>query len=265
MIGALADSLRFRLDLLHGMVRRDVLGRYRGSHFGLLWSLLSPLLMLVVYTFAFHELLGARWPGADSRAGFATRVFAGMIVHGLLAETLMRAPLAIASRGNFVKKVVFPLAVLPIVPVGAALFHAVLAMLVLIGVSFATGAGVQATALYLPLIAAPFVVLLCGLSWWLAALGVYVRDLSQLSGMIATMLLFLSPVFYPASALPPAYARWIAWNPLSFIIEQTRAALFLGQMPDLSGLCVYALLAGLFAASGLWVFRKLRRGFADVL
>jgi len=259
------ERLGFRLELLAGMVRREVLGRYRGSLFGVAWSLVSPLLLLSVFTFAFHELLGARWPGVPGRAGFAMMVFAGMVLHGMLAETLVRSPMAVAGQPNFVKKLVFPLTVLPLVTVGAALLHALVALVVLALACLLLGPALHWTGLLLPVVLLPFVLLLCGIAWILGALGVYVRDIAQLGGLVATALLFLSPVFYPLSSVPPAYAGIVALNPLTFVVEATRGLLFDGRLPD------PALAAGHFVASlvvaglGLLLFRRLRPGFGDVL
>ena len=255
---------RFRLELLYGLTKREVLGRYRGSFFGLVWSLLGPLLMLGVYTFAFHELLGARWPGTD-RQGFATMMFAGLIIHGLMSECLIKSTDAIAGNPNFVKRVVFPLTVLPLVPVFTALFHALLSFATLCVITILSGQSLTWTAVFLPLIVAPYVLFLCGLSWFLAAIGVYIRDVVQLSSMLSMAFLFLSPVFYPATSIPERYRALANLNPLTIIVEQARAALFLGEAPHWFSLGWYTGYAILTAVLGLWVFRSLRRGFADVL
>jgi lipopolysaccharide transport system permease protein len=256
---------RLRLELLYGLTRREVLGRYRGSFFGLMWSLLAPLLMLGVYTFAFHELLGARWPGTEGRQGFATMMFAGLIIHGLLSECLVKSTDAISGNPNFVKRVVFPLTMLPLVPVFTALFHAALSFMTLCAITLLSGQSLTWTAVFLPLIVAPYVLFLCGLSWFLAAIGVYIRDIVQLSSMLSMAFLFLSPIFYPATAIPERYRALANANPVTIIVEQTRGALFLGEVPDWWALGCYSAVAVLAAAAGLWVFRSLRRGFADVV
>lgn len=259
------ERLGFRLELLVGMIQREVLGRYRGSHFGVLWSLASPLLLLAVFTFAFHELFGARWPGVEGRAGFAMMVFAGMVLHGMLSEVLVKSPLAVSGQPNFVKKLVFPLTVLPLVTVGAALVHACVALIVLVLACLVLGPALHWTGLLLPLVLVPYVVLLCGLAWILAALGVYVRDIAQLGGLVATAMLFLSPVFYPLSAVPPAYAGIVSLNPLTFAVESTRGLLFDGRLPDPSLAGGHVLAAVVVAVVGLLLFRRLRPGFGDVL
>jgi lipopolysaccharide transport system permease protein len=260
-----AERLSFKVELLYGMVKRDVLGRYRESLFGLIWSLISPLLMLAVYTLAFHGLFGARWPGAESRSGFAVMAFVGLILHGFLAETLMRGPTAISGQANFVKKLIFPLTVLPLVPLGSALFHAIISLAVLVAFAAVAGPTLHWTALLTPLVLAPYLLGLCGLAWASAALGVYIRDIVQLSALVSTAFMFLSPVFYPMSMIPAKYTHLIELNPLTFVIESVRGMIFDGVFPDPWGLAIYTAAAAVFAWMGLMVFRRLRPGFGDVL
>lgn len=252
------------LPLLLQLLRRDIAGRYRGSALGMLWPLLTPLLMLGVYSFVFSVVFPARWPGLSGEA-FAITLYGGLLVHGLAAEVLLRAPTAITSQVNYVKKVVFPLHLLPLVPVGSALFHGLLGLGILVAALLITQGSLPPTALLLPLVWLPFVVALCGAAWLLAALGVFLRDISQLMGLAVTLLMFLSPIFYPAEALPEAWRGLFSLNPLTVIITQTRQILIQGQLPDFAALGIYALLALGFAALGWAFFHKTRKGFADVL
>jgi len=248
------------------MAAREVAGRYRGSVAGLLWSFFNPVLMLLVYTFVFSFVFRMRWAGGgDDRTEFAMLVFAGMIIHGMLAECITRAPGLILGSPNLVKKVVFPLEVLPWVAVGSALFHAGVSLAVLIIFLVAVGRPPTWTAVLLPLVIAPFVLFSVGVCWWLAAVGVYVRDVAQTTGLISTILLFMSPVFYPVAALPEAIRVVYHLNPLTFVIEQAREVLIWGHMPAWEGLGLYAAMALGVAWGGLFWFQKTRRGFADVL
>jgi len=256
-----------RRALLWQLARREVAGRYRGAFLGFLWPLLTPLLMLVIYGFVFGSVFKARWQGGDGDEGllgFVLPLFAGLIVFNLFAECVTRAPSLISSNPNFVRKVVFPLDVLPLSVLLAALFHAGLSLAVLLG-ALAIMGRLEWTALWLPVIWAPFLVFLAGASWWLASVGVFVRDLAQVMGMVTTAILFLSPVFYPATALPEGVREWLFLNPLALPIEQTRAVLIWGQSPDWGALGLYALAAGFGAWAGLAWFQGTRRGFADVL
>jgi len=254
-------------ELIFQMTRREVLDRYKGSIMGLLWSFLHPLFMLVVYTFVFSVVFKARWSsgGEESKAQFAIVLFVGMIVHGFLAEVLTRAPTLILNQVNYVKKVVFPLQILPVATVGAALFHTLTSTLALIAVLFVLAGHPPWTALLLPLVLAPLIVLSLGLAWLFAALGVFLRDINQSIGILTTTLLFVSPVFFPVSALPAQYQAVVMANPLTFIIEQSRAVLIWGQLPDWGGLAAYLAAALVLAWAGYAWFQLTRKGFADVL
>lgn len=258
-----------RRGLVAQLVRREVVGRYRGSFLGLLWSFVTPVLMLAVYTFVFSLVFKARWtPGADDshdQYEFALVLFAGLIVFNLFAECISRAPGLILSNVNYVKKVIFPLEILPVVSMGSALFHAAISLAVLLAFLLLLGKSLPATLLLLPLILLPLLLLTLGLSWLLASVGVFIRDVSQFVGMLVTVLMFMSPIFYPASALPEEVREWLFLNPLTFVIEQTRDVLIWGRAPDWRNLALYYGAAIATAWGGLWWFQKTRKGFADVL
>jgi lipopolysaccharide transport system permease protein len=264
---SLVRSLWFHRDLILQMTRRDVIGRYRGSVMGLLWSLANPILLLGMYTLVFSVVFKARWGTAEpeSRGQFAILLFVGMIVHGLFAETLTRAPTLILSNVSYVKKIVFPLEILPVVAMGVSLFHAAISLLVLAAAMLLTNGFLPWQAVFLPLVLLPLMVLALGLAWVLASLGVFLRDVAQPIGLAMTILLFASPVFYPISALPPAIQPWLMLNPLTFIIEQARAVLIEGRLPDIVGLLAYAIVAALAAWAGYGWFQKTRKGFANVV
>ena len=253
--------------LIYQMVEREVVGRYRGSVFGLAWSFFNPILMLVIYTFVFSVVFKSRWgsSSSESKTEFALTLFAGMIVFNLFAEAISRAPSLIVERINYVKKVVFPLEILPVVNLGSAFFHAIVSFIVLIFSIAVINGQIYWTIIFLPLVLLPLIFLILGISWFLASLGVYVRDVGQFIGVMMTILMFLSPVFYPISALPSEFQAWMLVNPLSFIIEQTRIILIAGETPDLIGLGVYFFAALFTMLVGFSWFQKTRKGFADVL
>lgn len=267
-LGSLVKSLWIHRGLIHQMVAREVVGRYKGSVFGLMWSFLNPVLMLVVYTFVFSVVFKARWNSGgagDEKAQFAIVLFVGMIVHGLFSEVLNKAPGLIVGNVNFVKKVVFPLEILPVVCMGAALFHAVVSLSVLMLASLLFNKGLPWTVLAFPVIILPLVIFTLGGAWILASLGVFIRDVAQSVGIVTTIMLFLSPVFFPVTALPERYQAWMQANPLTFIIESSRGALVYGRLPDLVSLLIYTAVAVLVAGFGYTWFQKTRKGFADVL
>lgn len=249
------------------MCKREVLGRYRGSIFGLTWSFFTPLLMLGVYTFFFTVVFKARW-GVVQDAGkseFAVVLFVGLIVHGLFSECLSRAPGLIQSNSTYVKKVVFPLEILPWIAMGAALFHAAISVLVLLVAQFVLSGSISWTAILFPFVLLPLIVLTMGLVWFLSATGVYVRDIGQTIGLLISVLLFVSPVFYPISSLPGKIQLVVMLNPLTLIIEESRKVLLYGQLPNWGGLIFYMAIAISVAWAGFWWFQKSRKGFADVL
>lgn len=265
---ALARSLWRNRSLIVQLIQRDVIGRYNGSVFGLAWSFFNPLLLLTVYAFVFTVAFKSQWAGAGEGQGkgyFSIMLFVGMIVHGFFAECLTRAPGVIVGNANYVKKVVFPLEILPAVAVGSALFHTLISVSVLLAGVLALQQSLHATALLVPLVLLPLVLLAQGVTWLLAALGVYLRDIAHSTGLLATILAFVSPVFYPASALPEPYARWIYLNPLTWVIETTRDVLVQGLAPHWGHWLIATSASAVVCWLGYWSFQKSRPGFADVL
>jgi len=262
----LFGALRANWQLIGQMTRREVVGRYRGSIVGLMWSFVHPFLMLAVYTFVFSVVFQVRWGAdVDSKAEFAIVLFSGLIVHSFFAECVTRAPWLVLGNVNYVKKVVFPLETLGWVTVLSALFHTAMSVVVLLIFYFGVHLSLHWTVLLLPVVFAPFVLLTLGLTWFLASFAVFVRDIAQVVGIATTALLFLSPILYPASAVPEQYRVYVQLSPLTFIVEQLRAVLLWGQLPDWRGLAVYTAVSLVIAWAGFFWFQKTRRGFADVI
>lgn len=252
--------------LLRDLVARDISGRYRGAMGGAVWAFLSPLLMLGVYSFVFGLIFNSRWTSQETgEVHFSIVLFIGLIVANFLSDCLNRAPGLIVANANYVKKVVFPVDLLPAVVVGSALFHAAIAFVVLMVVMAVTGTPFAATAVLMPLVFMIFVPMVLGLSWAFAALGVYLRDLQQFVGVLATALMFLAPVFYPRSMLPEQYQWVVVLNPLTFVVETSRGILLWSQVPDWSSWLAYALASCLVGWAGWLIFQITRRGFADVI
>lgn len=259
-------SLWRNRSLILASAKRDVLGRYRGSAVGLLWSFFNPVLMLAVYTFVFGEIFKTRWSsGSESKIEFALVLFVGLIVFNLFSECINRAPVLVVSKENYVKKVVFPLEILPFVELLSALFHGAISLCVwLLAYSILIGMP-PVTVLYLPVIVIPFLLFILGLSWGLASLGVFVRDVGQFIGIATTFLLFLSPVFYPVTAWPQSYRYLIYINPITPAVEAARAVLYFGETPSFMLLGFYWAIAFMIAWFGFAWFQKTRKGFADVM
>jgi lipopolysaccharide transport system permease protein len=252
--------------LIGVLTKREVMGRYRGSVLGLLWSFLLPVFMLGVYTFVFSEVFKARWSSTSgSKSEFALVLFAGLMVFNLFAECVNRAPALIKQNQNYVKKVVFPLEILPWISLGAALFHTLVSFAVW-QVFFIALFGVpKVTAPLIFVVLVPLLLLTVGVSWLLSALAVYVRDLEPLVGVFTTALMFMSPIFYPLSALPERIRGLFVLNPVAAPVEFARDVLFWSRLPDPSAFCIYTLGCALMAWAGFACFQKLRGGFADVL
>lgn len=264
--GELIGGLWRNRDLIAVSVKREVLGRYRGAVFGIFWSFFNPLLMLAIYTIIFSVIFQARWgAGSGTKKEFAMVLFAGLIIFNLFTECVNRSPSLITSNVNLVKKVVFPLEILPAVGVLTAIFHALISFGVWF-LAYGLFFGIpHLTVLLLPFVVLPLFMFVLGLSWCLASLGVYIRDVSQIVNVVTSVLMFLSPIFYPASALPENYRQFIYLNPLTPVIEMTRDVLYWGKVPSLELMGIYWVATAFVAWVGFIWFQKTRRGFADVL
>lgn len=264
----MARDLWAHRSLTWRLARRELAARYRGSMLGVMWAVLTPVLMLAVYTFVFRTVFKARWSAEGPGAGdgeFALLLFAGLILFNVFAESINRAPGLLLENVSYIKKVVFPLEILPMVTLVGALCNAGIGFIVLAlfyGPVFGTPPW---TALLLPLSLLPLALLTLGLTWFLAASGIFLRDIRQFIGVAVTMLMFLSPIFYPASALPEGLRTLLLLNPLTVILEQARDLLFWGRTPDW-GLWLLSLGgSGAVAWLGYAWFAKTRKGFADVV
>ncbi|TAL88420.1 MAG: ABC transporter permease [Rhodanobacter sp.] len=263
--GPFATLLRNK-SLIWEMSKREVLGRYRGASFGLAWSVISPFLMLGVYAFAFGTVMKSRWPHqAGGDHPYAVILFVGLIMHGFLAECLTRAPTLVVDNPNYVKRVVFPLDVLPWPMMFSALFHALINAVVLVIMMLVLEHHLHPTLLLLPLILLPLSLLAMGLSWILASAGVYLRDISQIMPVVVTAMLFLSSAIIPISILSPKLQMLFHLNPLTFFIDEARIVVLMGEWPNWVALALATAGGWLVAWLGHAWFMATQRGFADVL
>jgi len=253
-------------ELTRELTRRDILGRYRGANFGLMWSLIGPLMMLAIYTITFGEIMQSRWQQASgATAEFGIVLFIGIIIHGFFAECFARSPRLMLDNANYVKRVVFPLQVLPWSVVLSALFHMGMNLVVFVVLNALFFGSFSPHIVLLPLVLAPLVMLTIAVCWLVTSLGVYVRDISQAVPVIATGLFFISSAIIPLQVVPPRYRIFFEFNPLTFFIDQARNVALWNTMPDWAGLLKYAIigLLGMYLAFA-W-FRVTSKGFADVL
>ncbi|MGX1740226.1 ABC transporter permease [Bosea sp. NPDC055353] len=261
------DHLRQTTELTLRLTMRDFEARYRGSVLGVGWAFLTPLLTALIFTFVFSSVFKTRWgTGADGAdANFTLLLLIGVLLHSMLAETLNRAAGLILAHSSYVKKVVFPLGVLPIVVVLGALITAAFGLLIVVLGHVLYSGHVEATAPLFILIIVPYLLLLLATAYVLAALGVYLRDIGQIVTFIVTASMFLTPIFYPMSAVPPGFRTVMQLNPLTIVVEESRNVLLFGRAPDWHALAFLWLGALVTLPAAFWVFNRLRVGFADVL
>ena len=266
VITAYAFPIRHR-HLIWQLVRREILNRYRGSILGLLWAVITPILMLLVYTSVFVGIFKLKWPAGEMGGGieFAIQLFAGLLVFNLFAETITRAPTLILEQPNLVKKVVFPLEILPWVSMSAALFQFAIGIIILLATQTIFRSLPSAHAILGVFYIVSFIPLLIGLMYWLSALAVFIRDINQIITITVTLMLFLSPVFYPISALSENLQFWMWLNPLTSVIEGLRMTDLASQYPGWGALSVFMTVSIGIALSGIWFFHATRKFFADVV
>jgi lipopolysaccharide transport system permease protein len=254
-------------ELWWRLTEREVLGRYRGSALGIGWSFITPLAMLAVYTFVFSQVFKARWGGLEQAGplGFAVNLFAGLIVFNVFSECANRAPTLVLANPSYVKKIVFPLEILAGVTVGSAGFHALTSLVVLAIFELIAFQSLPYTFAWLPLVWLPLILGCLAITWVIAAMGVFLRDIGQLVGVIVSMLMFLSPVFFPVSALPLQWQAILTLNPLAQVIEQTRKVLIAGEHPQAGYLIAGTIITGLACELSFRLFQKTKRAFADVM
>jgi lipopolysaccharide transport system permease protein len=230
----------------------------------MLWSLFTPFMMLGVYTFAFGGLMKSRWPDSAGHS-FALILFIGLIIHGFFSECITRAPALVVGNTSYVKRVIFPLEILPWPMMLSALFHLIANFLVSLLLGICLNGRVPVQGFLFPVVILPLVFLAVGLSWFLAAIGVYFRDIMQVVNVISAVLLFTSSAIMPIQAVPPKYRFIFLGNPLTFIIDQAREVVLWGRWPNWEGLLLYGFISLLVMYLGYGFFRLTRRGFADVI
>lgn len=252
--------------LLWELVVRDFVGRYKGSFMGVAWSFFRPLIMLAIYTLVFSVVFKAKWGiGGNNKGAFAVILFSGLIIHNFFSECITRAPVLIIEHPNYVKKVVFPLEILPWMSLISALLHFLLSFGVLLAFCLLADVPVYGGILLMPLLLLPLILMTIGLSWIFASLGVYLRDLSQVMGTVSSVTLFMAPVFYPIDNLPEQFRKIIFWNPITLPIVQLRDAMLLDKPVQWSAWMLAMFIGVLISIVGYWWFQKTRRGFSDVI
>ena len=252
--------------LITRLARREIEARYRGSFLGIFWSLFVPIMLLGVYTFVFSVIFQARWDSTvTDKKLFALILFTGLIIFNIFAECINRAPGLLLANVTYIKKVVFPLEILPWVALVAALFNAFVSFGVL-AACYLVFIGLPSwTVALIPLMLIPHMLMTLGLTLFLASTGVFLRDLQQVIGVLTTILMFLTPLFYPLSAIPEGFRRVVQSSPLALEVEGARNALFWGQTPSIDAWLIFFVASWLVAWMGYVWFMKTKKGFADVV
>jgi lipopolysaccharide transport system permease protein len=242
----LARNVWHHRDLIRQFTRREIEGRYRGSFLGMFWSFINPLVMLAIYTFVFGIVFQARWSDTDtgSLSEFALILFCGLTAFNVFGECIGRAAIIVVGVPNYVKKVVFPLEILPVSVLGSALFHSLVSLAILLVANLLITGTLQWTLILLPIIVLPLLFLCLGLMWFLASLGVFVRDITYTVALVVQVLFFLTPIFYKLEKIPEPLQTFIRFNPLASIVENVRRAVML---------------------LGYAWFMKTKKAFADVI
>ncbi|MGV1867581.1 MULTISPECIES: ABC transporter permease [unclassified Rhizobium] len=268
MLTTLRGIYRNRMLILR-LARRETEARFRGSLLGILWVAIVPLIMLLVYSLVFGSILKSNWQPPENAApnqfSFPMLLFIGLTLFGILAETITRSPSLIMENPSYVKKVSFPLEILPVVALLSTLINAGISMIIFMIFYLILYGLPPVTFLYLPFVILPFVIFCLGVSYFLASLGVFLRDLKHITGPLTTALLFLSPVFYSPQNLPENYRHLLYLNPLTAVVTEARDAIFWGNAPGLAewgGAFLAAMLAYMVGTS--W-FTRTKKAFADVI
>ncbi|WP_107839191.1 ABC transporter permease [Metasolibacillus meyeri] len=270
MINSVIREIRYlfaQKSLINQFTRREVSNRYKGSYLGIVWSFITPLMMLTIYTFVFSVIFQAKWgtTGETSKVEFALILFTGLFVFNVFSDVISRAPGLIISNSNYVKKVVFPLEILPIVTLGSALFQAFISYLILLLATLLLTGTFHWTAFLFPIIILPLLLFVLGLTWFLASLAVYIRDVGQIIVVAIPALMFMSPVFYPRTSIPEEFQFFYSLNPITYVVEDMRGAIIWGDLPHWGLLGIVTAIGAVVAILGYVWFKKTRKGFADVL
>ena len=252
-------------NLVSALARRELAARYRGSILGLVWVVLTPLVMIAIYTFIFAEIFGARFGANSSPLDYALYLFCGLLPWTAFQEALQTSAGAITAQANLVKRVRFPLEPLPVAQVLVALANQAFGTIALLAATLLIRGRLHLTLLWLPVLLIPQLLLTTGLAWFVASLGVFVRDTAQTLALVLVAWLFLTPIMYPETAVPARYHSWIAMNPFTGLVRNYRSVLLEGRPPDWTGLAYVAALGLIAFPLGYWWFAKTRRSFADVL
>ena len=254
-----------RADLIFSFARRDLLGRYKGSALGIAWAVLTPVVMIAIFTFIFAGIFGARFGASQSHWDYALYLFCGLLPWTMFQESVQQSSNTIVTNANLVKRVVFPLETLPAAQVFAAFGNQLFATIALLIAILAVRQNLQLTALWLPLLLIPQLLFALGAAWLIASLGVFLRDIAQGITLLLMAWMYLTPIIYPESIVPERFRWFIGINPFTSLVRSYRRVFLDGLAPDWRGLLYFSAVAVVVFVFGYWWFARTRKNFADVI
>ena len=257
--------IREHSGLIRSLVRRDLTNRYKGSLAGWAWAVITPAVMIVIFTLIFAGIFQARFGTHSSPLTFALYLFCGFLPWLAFSEGIQRSTTILVENANLIKRVVFPIEALPVNVAVSGIVQQLVGTLVLLVASLALGGSIHLTILLLPVLVAIQLIATLGLAWLAASLGVFLRDVSQASHLILQAWLYLTPVFYPEEMVPAKFYWLVRFNPIAPLIRSYRRILLDGTAPDWAGL-TYTLAFGIVCLLvGYWWFERTKKAFADVI
>jgi len=258
-------QLPSRAELIFSFAKRELLGRYKGSALGIAWAVLTPVVMIAIFTFIFAGIFGARFGANDSHWDYALYLFCGLLPWSMFQESVQQSSHTILNHSNLVKRVVFPLEALPAAQVFACLGNQLFATVALLIAIVMIRHRLELTALWLPVLLIPQILIALGAAWLLASLGVFLRDITQGVMLLLMAWMYLTPIIYPESMVPDHFRTFINLNPFTSLIRSYRRIFLDGFAPDWSGLLYFSIFALIIFLFGYWWFARTRKSFADVV
>ena len=258
-------ELPARYELVLSLARRDLISRYKGSALGVVWAVVTPMVMIAIFTFIFANIFGARFGPSSSAWDYALYLFCGLLPWTMFQETLQRATTTIVSHANLVKRVLFPLEALPVALTLSSLANQMLGTIALIVATLILRKTLPITIFWLPLLLIPQTLLTVGAAWLIASLGVFLRDLAQGIGLVLLAWMYLTPIIYPESVVPDRYRGLLNLNPFTPLVRSYRQIMLEGYGPDWMGLAYFSIFSFVMFCVGYWWFARTRKNFADVI
>ena len=258
-------QLPSRAELIFSFAKRELLARYKGSALGIAWAVLTPVVMIAIFTFIFAGIFGARFGANDSHWDYALYLFCGLLPWTMFQESMQQSANTIVAHSNLVKRVVFPLEALPAAQVLAALGTQLFATIALLIATIIIRQRLELTGLWLPVLLIPQLLFVLGSAWLIASLGVFLRDITQGITLLLMAWMYLTPIIYPESIVPERFRTYINLNPFTSLIRSYRRIFLDGAAPDWRGLAYFTAFALVIFILGYWWFARTRKSFADVV